>query len=57
MRIQKPVKHLKTLTAFSHFRKTLHLICLAGSEYASGLLKLISRGCKRDTREGWYMLS
>ena len=52
MRIQKPVKHLKTLTAFSHFRKTLHLICLAGSEYASGLLKLISRGCKRDTREG-----
>ena len=26
-----------------------------GSEYASGLLKLLCRDSKRDTREGWYM--
>ena len=47
----------KELMAFSHllFLQTLHLRCLGGFDYASGLLRLLCHGCKRDTWEDWYM--
>ena len=50
--LTKKVNDFQPLTI--NFVKHSILDIWQGSEYAFGLLKLLCRGSKKDTREDWY---